>query len=117
MAVFFQAKRAISFHKTGVMRKPPWPVADFSKANWGDHIKYDSTGFPIPFHPTSNLVELINQLKPKQWEKILAAAIDESKVHLSSEDVPFFGIASSKNAISTINQPKPQLRDDDSDLE
>ena len=117
MAILFQAKQAILFHKMGVMHKPPCPVADFLKANWGDHIKYNLTGFLIPFHPASNLVELINQLKPKQWEKILAAAIDKSKVHLSSKDVPFFSTASSKNAISTINQPKPQLRDDNSNLE
>jgi hypothetical protein len=40
-------------------------------------------------HPTSTLVDLIHQLKPRQWEKILAAATEDSKINLNSKATPF----------------------------
>ncbi|KAI9452958.1 hypothetical protein BJY52DRAFT_1189914 [Lactarius psammicola] len=108
------AKRAVTFHTTGVICKPPRPAADFSKANWGDHTKYDADGHPTSVYPTSVLVHLINQLKPKQWEKILSAATEESKVNLNTENIPF--ASTMPNPSISQNRPKPQLRDDDSDI-
>jgi hypothetical protein len=103
------------FHTTGVTRKPPRPAADFSKANWGDHTKYDADGFPISVYPTSTLIDLIKQLKPRQWEKILAAATEDSKVNLGSEAIQNPSTSSAFPA--SQNRPKPQLRDDDSDVD
>ncbi|KAH9028855.1 hypothetical protein EDB85DRAFT_2147634 [Lactarius pseudohatsudake] len=104
------AKRAIAFHTTGVMCKPLRPAADFSKANWGDHVKFNSHGYPTHVYPMSTLTALIKQLKPKQWEKILSAAIEESMVNLKTEE-------SASTSTSVDTRPTPQLRDDDSDLE
>jgi hypothetical protein len=39
--------------------------------------------------PTSTLVDLVHQLKPRQWEKILAAATEDSKINLNSKVTPF----------------------------
>ncbi|KAF8259592.1 hypothetical protein EI94DRAFT_1751060 [Lactarius quietus] len=109
------AKHAIMFHMTGITRKPPRPTADFSKANWGDHNKIDANGFPIPVYPTHTLVELINQLKPKQWEKILAAAIEDSRVSLAAD--AFQHTSASSAILASQGLPKPELRDDDSDID
>lgn len=57
------------------------------------------------------LIELIKQLKPKQWEKIMLAAVEASKVMLNVEDNP---TASTSNV--SDNRPKPQLRDNDPDV-
>ncbi|KAI9453315.1 hypothetical protein BJY52DRAFT_1225666 [Lactarius psammicola] len=108
------AKRAITFHMTGVVCKPPRPAADFSKANWGDHTKYDANGHPTSVYPTSTLVDLIKQLKSKQWEKILSAAAEASKVNLNTEGNPI--TCTSSNGSTSGNRLKLQLRDDDSDI-
>ncbi|KAH9011272.1 hypothetical protein EDB84DRAFT_1569867 [Lactarius hengduanensis] len=102
------AKRAIAFHTTGVMCKPLRPAADFSKANWGDHVKFNAHGCPTHVYPTSILTALVKQLKPKQWEKILSAAVEESMLKTDE-------FASTSTSVDT--RPTPQLRDDDSDLE
>jgi hypothetical protein len=103
------------FHLTGVERKPRCPAADFLKANWGDHIRFDDNGHPFSVHPTSALVDLVHQLKPKQWGKILVAAMEDSKVQLSFTATLF---ASSLSAFPSTSQNrlKLQLRDDDSDV-
>ncbi|KAJ3510665.1 hypothetical protein NLJ89_g4544 [Agrocybe chaxingu] len=107
------AKRAISFHLTSVEVRPQRPASDFSKANWGDHTKYDAQGNRIAVCPTSFLGELIQQLKPIQWEKILMAAIKASKVNLTAENVTATAIASTS---ATADRLKPKLRDDDADI-
>ncbi|KAN0139938.1 hypothetical protein V8E53_002243 [Lactarius tabidus] len=107
------AKRTVTFHLTGVECRPRRPAADFSKANWGDHLKYTTDGRLVPVHPTSTLVDLVHQLKPKQWEKILAAAKEDSKINLNFEAAQ---LASLSSIVPTQNRPKPQLRDDDSDI-
>lgn len=101
--------RAIMFHLTGVLRKPPRPAADFSKANWGDTSEnnLNTRGHIEQAHNTSTLVYLVQQLTPRQWEKILLAAMEASKLNQSS---------GSTSSSSTQNRPKPQLRDDDSDI-
>jgi hypothetical protein len=45
-------------------------------------------------HPTSTLINLIHQLKPRQWEKILAAVIEDSKINLNSK-ATLFALSSS----------------------
>jgi hypothetical protein len=100
---------------TGIMCKPPRHAAHFSKANWGDHIKYDADKFEISVYPTSTLIDLIDQLKPRQWEKILVAATEDSKSNLSSDAFPFASMSSANPGSQT--RPKPQLRDDDSDID
>jgi hypothetical protein len=69
---------------TGVTTKPAHPVGDFSKANWGDHDMYNTDSSLTSVYPTSTLINLISQLKPWQWEKILATATEDSKNSLSS---------------------------------
>jgi hypothetical protein len=103
------------FHLTGVERKPPCPAANFSKANWGDHLRYDADGRMFSVHPTSTLVDLIHQLKPRQWEKILAAATEDSKINLNSKATPF--ALSSSTSLPFQNRPKPQIRDDESNID
>ncbi|KAF8266446.1 hypothetical protein EI94DRAFT_1732997 [Lactarius quietus] len=89
--------------------------SDFSKANWGDHNKTNANGFPIPVYPTHTLVELINQLKPKQWENILATAIEDSRVSLAAE--AFQHTSASSAILASQGLPKLELRDDDSDID
>jgi hypothetical protein len=68
----------------------------------------------ISVYSTSTLIDLINQLKPWQWEKILAATNEDLKINLSSEALP---LASTSMTIpASQNRPRPQLRDDDSDI-
>ena len=103
------------FHMTGITCKPPCPTADFSKANWGDHNKTDADGFPIPVYPTHTLVELINQLELKQWEKILAKAIEDLRVSLATE--AFQHTSASSAILTSQGLLKLELRDDDMDID
>jgi hypothetical protein len=82
------------FHLTGVECKPPHPMANFSKANWGNHFRYNAGGRMFSVHPTSTLINLVHQLKPRQWEKILAAATEDSKINLNSK-ATLFALSSS----------------------
>ncbi|CAA7264659.1 unnamed protein product [Cyclocybe aegerita] len=110
------AKRAILFHSTGVEVRPRRSASDFLKANWGDHVKYDIHGKACPVYPTSTLVDLVNQLKLKQWEKILTTAVDALKVSLAVENSSS-STTSASPVPATTNRPKPQLRDDDANIE
>jgi hypothetical protein len=103
----FQAKCAIMFHMTGITRRPPRPAANFSKANWGDHTIYDADGYPVSVYPTSTIVDLIHQLKPRQWEKVLAAGMEDSKVALHSEATGTSFASSSLAIPASQDQPKP----------
>jgi hypothetical protein len=86
------------------------------KANWGNHTIYDSDGSPFPVYPMSTLIDLIKQLKPRQWEKILTAATEASKVNLGSE-AHQNPSSSSASFLTSQDRPKPQLRDDDSNVD
>ena len=90
------------------MVKPRKPLNKYSKANWGDRVE-TREGRTVRFNMTSDIIAVISQLKEKQWDKILKAALASGKVK--------------KRMMQTISEtPEPseatlvELRDDDSDL-
>ncbi|KAF8258467.1 hypothetical protein EI94DRAFT_1807558 [Lactarius quietus] len=104
-----QAKRAISWWQTGEMIKPKKLLNEYSKANWGDHIK-TREGRTIRITTTSGLVAIVLKLKDKQWDKIFAAAFASGRRKNLKKAVV---------AASTPESPQAalvELQDDDSDL-
>ena len=90
------------------MVKPKKPLNEYSKANWGDHIK-TREGQTIRITSTSNLVAIISKLRDKQWDKIFAAALANARCKNLKKTM----------AASTPESPQAALvvlRDDDSDL-
>jgi hypothetical protein len=71
--------------RTGEEVIPTRPRGDFSNTNWGDHQE-TREGQIYQLRSTSNLVDLANLLKKKQWEKILSKAWAASS-STPSEDV------------------------------
>lgn len=89
------------------------PYNDFSKTNWGDSSLVRE-GKMVSILTTTNLLNIINKLKEKQWNKILEAAIEVSKSGRKADNVQDSTAAA---AAATAEQPVFELIDDDSDLD
>lgn len=74
----FQIKRAVTMWLTGEKIEQCHPNNDFSRANWGDTTIIHK-GNVIPILTTTNLVNIVNKLKVKQWDKIVTTAMSVSK--------------------------------------
>ena len=90
------------------MIRPKKPLNEYSKANWGDHIKTQE-GHTTRITSTSSLVAIVSKLKDKQWEKIFAAARAIGK-RKSLKKAAVAAMPESPQA------PLIEIQDDDSDL-
>ena len=88
------------------------PYNDFSKTNWGDSSGVRE-GKMVPVLTTTNLLNIANKLKEKQWNKIIEAAVEVSKSARKADNVPDLAAA----AAAVGEQPVFELIDDDSDLD
>ncbi|KAJ7931907.1 hypothetical protein B0H13DRAFT_1857559 [Mycena leptocephala] len=91
---------------------PPRPLGTFSKQNWGDHIEFQQ-GQAVTITSTSTVAGVVAQLKPKRWEKIVAAAMAASKIK-STPRQPVIDISASDGATS---EDFDMIDNDDSDCQ
>ncbi|KAJ6515150.1 hypothetical protein C8R47DRAFT_1090254 [Mycena vitilis] len=105
----FQAHRALNCFKTGKLVMPPQRLGEFSKTNWADRSLVLG-GKLIPLRTTSELLDLIKNLKDKQWVRILDAAIAASQAsHKPSKAVEVIDV----DALTA--PPRRVVVDNDSD--
>lgn len=82
------------------------PYNDFSKTNWGDTITVHE-GKTVTVLTTTNLIDIVEKLKDKQWDKILNAARQAAKTR-KADPLP---------VVDGMTKPVFELVDDDSDLD
>ncbi|KAF8953136.1 hypothetical protein BDZ97DRAFT_1929984 [Flammula alnicola] len=103
-------KRALAMWTTGEKLEQQRPYNDFSKTNWGDTTVVRE-GKVVPILTTTNLVDIVQKLKDKQWDKILDAASQAAKTKKAN----IFPVVDDMAACMT--KPIFELVDDDSDLD
>ncbi|KAF8953423.1 hypothetical protein BDZ97DRAFT_2065642 [Flammula alnicola] len=103
-------KRALAMWTTGEKLEQQRPYNDFSKTNWGNTTVVRE-GKVVPILTTTNLVDIVEKLKDKQWDKILDAASQAAKTKKAN----IFPVVDDMAACMT--KPIFELVDDDSDLD
>jgi hypothetical protein len=93
------------------MIKPKKPLNEYSKANWGDHIK-TREGCTICVNSTSSLVTIVSKLKDNQWDKIFTAALASGRCKNLKAAVAAVAATDSDTSQAAL----VELQDDDSDL-
>ncbi|KAJ7639206.1 hypothetical protein FB45DRAFT_1055366 [Roridomyces roridus] len=66
-------KRALNYYSTGQLVIPDGTLGHFSKTNWSD-APAKIEGQAVHVNSTTNIHNVLNQLQPIQWKKIIAAA-------------------------------------------
>ncbi|KAG6835836.1 hypothetical protein H0H93_014081 [Arthromyces matolae] len=100
----------ISQWTTGHCVKPAGSLANFSAANWGDRRVHDGPSSVTDVRLTSDIVNAVEELSPKQRGRIIAAVTDYIKRQNRHKRV-------AQQAESTVKVTKPRfkLRDEDSE--